>query len=78
METSNELHENNRRCRPGRRIDVGIRCQHYRSGRDIPIPAKAMANWKQLAWSGALLITLIVLAVNIVARIFGARGSQNE
>src|SRR5436190_1434342 len=28
--------------------------------------------WKQLAWSGALLITLTVLALNISARILGA------
>jgi phosphate transport system permease protein len=28
--------------------------------------------WKQLAWSGALLITLTVLALNIGARILGA------
>src|SRR4029078_8982021 len=28
--------------------------------------------WKQLAWSGALLITLTVLASNIGARILGA------
>src|SRR6266480_1252396 len=30
------------------------------------------AYWKQLAWSGALLITLTVLALNIGARIIGA------
>ena len=30
------------------------------------------AYWKQLAWSGALLITLTVLALNIGARILGA------
>lgn len=28
------------------------------------------ANWQQLAWSGVLLITLGVLALNIVARVF--------
>ena len=28
--------------------------------------------WKQLAWSGALLITLTVLALNITARILAA------
>ena len=32
----------------------------------------ADAYWKQLAWSGALLITLTVLALNIGARILGA------
>ncbi|MGJ4904166.1 phosphate ABC transporter permease PstA [Bradyrhizobium sp. HKCCYLRH2060] len=30
------------------------------------------AYWKQLAWSGALLITLAVLALNVSARILGA------
>ncbi len=30
------------------------------------------ANWKQLAWTGALLITVAVLSLNITARIFGA------
>jgi phosphate transport system permease protein len=35
------------------------------------------AYWKQLAWSGALLITLAVLALNIGARIIGAeRGAK--
>jgi phosphate transport system permease protein len=33
------------------------------------------ASWKQLAWSGALLITLTVLALNIGARILGAERS---
>jgi phosphate transport system permease protein len=27
-------------------------------------------NWHSLAWAGALLITLAVLALNIVARVF--------
>ena len=27
-------------------------------------------NWIRLAWAGALLITLTVLAINIVARVF--------
>jgi phosphate transport system permease protein len=27
-------------------------------------------NWIQLAWGGALLITLTVLALNIMARVF--------
>jgi phosphate transport system permease protein len=35
----------------------------------------ADAYWKQLAWSGALLITLTVLALNIGARILGAERS---
>jgi phosphate transport system permease protein len=30
------------------------------------------AHWKELAWSGALLITLAVLALNIGARVLGA------
>jgi len=30
------------------------------------------ANWKQLAWTGALLITAAVLSLNIAARFFGA------
>jgi phosphate transport system permease protein len=29
------------------------------------------ANWKQLAWTGALLITVAVLSLNISARVFG-------
>src|SRR5205085_2091591 len=29
-------------------------------------------NWKQLAWTGALLITFTVLTVNVVARVLGA------
>jgi phosphate transport system permease protein len=33
------------------------------------------AYWKQLAWSGALLITLTVLALNIGARVLGAERS---
>ena len=39
-------------------------------------------NWQSLAWSGALLITLFVLFLSIVARLisglFGSRGSQVE
>ena len=34
--------------------------------------AEPHAYWKDLAWSGALLITLTVLALNIGARILGA------
>jgi len=33
------------------------------------------AYWKQLAWSGALLITMTVLALNICARVLGAERS---
>jgi phosphate transport system permease protein len=29
-------------------------------------------NWKQLAWTGALLITVSVLTLNILARTLGA------
>jgi phosphate transport system permease protein len=32
--------------------------------------------WKQLAWSGALIITLTVLALNIGARILGAERTK--
>ncbi len=35
------------------------------------------AYWKQLAWSGALLITLTVLALNIGARILGAERKKS-
>ena len=39
-------------------------------------------NWQSLAWSGALLITLFVLFLSILARLivsmFGVRGSQIE
>src|SRR5690242_6519458 len=35
----------------------------------------ADAYWKQLAWTGALLITLTVLALNVGARIIGAERS---
>jgi phosphate transport system permease protein len=39
-------------------------------------------NWQSLAWAGALLITLFVLFLSIVARLisglFGSRGSQVE
>jgi phosphate transport system permease protein len=33
-------------------------------------------NWKQLAWTGALLITVSVLTLNIVARVLGAERKQ--
>jgi phosphate transport system permease protein len=33
-------------------------------------------NWKQLAWTGALLITIAVLAVNVVARVLGAERTK--
>ncbi len=35
------------------------------------------AYWKQLAWTGALLITLAVLALNISARVLGAERSKS-
>ncbi len=35
------------------------------------------AYWKQLAWSGALLITLTVLVLNISARILGAERTKS-
>jgi len=34
------------------------------------------ANWKNLAWAGALLITLAVLTLNIVARVVGAERTR--
>ena len=33
-------------------------------------------NWKRLAWTGALLITLAVLSLNIVARTLSAQRSK--
>ncbi len=33
-------------------------------------------NWKQLAWTGALLITLAVLTLSILARVLGSRGAS--
>jgi hypothetical protein len=36
METSNEFCENDRRCRPSRRNDVGVRRRHCWNGRDVP------------------------------------------
>ena len=33
-------------------------------------------NWQQIAWSGALLITIFVLAVNLCARILASRNNQ--
>lgn len=36
----------------------------------------ADANWKQLAWTGALLITFAVLSLNIVARSLSGKGSK--
>ena len=37
----------------------------------------ADANWKQLAWSGALLITTAVLTLNIAARTLSRKGSSS-
>jgi phosphate transport system permease protein len=36
----------------------------------------ADSNWKQLAWTGALLITAAVLTLSIIARTLGAKGSK--
>jgi phosphate transport system permease protein len=33
-------------------------------------------NWKKLAWSGALLITIAVLSLNIAARVIGSSRSE--
>jgi two-component sensor histidine kinase len=35
---NHEFHQDNRRCRPGRRVDVGLRCRYHRRGRDLPLP----------------------------------------
>ena len=43
METSNEFHENHRRCRPGRRIDVGICRRHHRRRFDFIFPV--LSKW---------------------------------
>ena len=37
---------------------------------------KGYANWQQLAWTGALLITLAVLTLSVAARILGAQRTQ--
>ena len=37
---------------------------------------KGYANWQQLAWTGALIITLAVLALSIGARTLGAQRTQ--
>jgi phosphate transport system permease protein len=34
------------------------------------------ADWQRLAWTGAMLITFAVLALSIVARLIGQKGSQ--
>ena len=33
-------------------------------------------NWKRLAWAGALIITLAVLSLNIIARSLAARSNE--
>jgi phosphate transport system permease protein len=35
------------------------------------------ADWQRLAWTGAMLITFAVLALSIVARLIGQRGSKS-
>jgi phosphate transport system permease protein len=37
---------------------------------------KGYANWQQLAWTGALIITLAVLTLSIAARVLGAQRTQ--
>ena len=37
----------------------------------------ADANWKQMAWTGALLITAAVLTLSIAARTIGGKGSKS-
>ena len=34
---------------------------------------KGYANWQQLAWTGALIVTLAVLALSVAARVLGAQ-----
>jgi phosphate transport system permease protein len=36
------------------------------------------ADWQKLAWGGALLITLSVLSLNVVARILVSTKSQRQ
>jgi len=38
----------------------------------------AYDDWRRLAWAGALLIALAVLAINITGRILAARGSHRQ
>jgi phosphate transport system permease protein len=35
------------------------------------------ADWQRLAWTGALLITLAVLTLSIVARSYGSKGQSS-
>ena len=43
METNHEFHQDNRRCRPGRRFDVGVRCRYYRRRLDLHLPG--LSKW---------------------------------
>ena len=48
---------------------------------NLPVTINAIVQspyetWRQLAWTGALLITLAVLTLNIVARVLGAERTQ--
>jgi phosphate transport system permease protein len=48
---------------------------------NLPVTINAFVQspyetWRQLAWTGALLITLAVLTLNIVARVLGAERTQ--
>ena len=36
------------------------------------------ADWQQLAWTGALIITFAVLALSIIARALPPRGNRHE
>jgi phosphate transport system permease protein len=38
----------------------------------------AYDDWRNLAWAGALLIALTVLAINIIGRLIAARGMQRQ
>jgi phosphate transport system permease protein len=35
------------------------------------------AEWQRLAWTGALLVTVAVLALSVIARYFGQKGTQS-
>jgi phosphate transport system permease protein len=39
------------------------------AGRDLPVRLSPYKDWQQLAWSGALLITLAILALSVIARL---------
>ena len=66
--------------RPGQTLPIFIRAHgeledHHQPMANLPVVIFQFAmspyeNWIRLAWGGALLITLSVLLLNIVARVF--------